>query len=80
MPKGDARRASLLAVLKKHPDGLMANQIAPQARIYEPKLAYYHLRVLIEAGVVVREARYVPHVRGRGARGAFFYRLIEGEK
>lgn len=69
MQKGDVRRDAIIAVLQKYPNGLMANQVAPKAQIYENKLAYYHLRVLIQSGLVERE------IREHGNTRTFFYWL-----
>jgi hypothetical protein len=60
---------------------LATPQIAREARIYEPKLAYYHLKILADSGHVVRSRQPTPMVKGRVRSSAFYYRLAtEQEK
>jgi DNA-binding transcriptional ArsR family regulator len=79
--EGDRKRTVILRILKNHPNGLMTPQIAREARIYEPRLAYYHLKVLMDSGHVVRSRQPTPMVKGRIRSSAFYYRLTtEQEK
>lgn len=69
--EGDRKRAVILDVLKDYPEGLLVATIARKCRIHEPKLAQYHLRVLMRSGHVVR-------VKAHGL--AFSYQLASEEE
>lgn len=79
-PKGDVRRNEILAALKDCPQGLTPGQITEKTEVYEPQLTYYHLRVLMAAGLVVRAKSPSPMVEGRVRSSAFYYRLATEEE
>lgn len=78
--EGDRKRAAILHILKGHPNGRPIAVIARSAGIYEPKLTQYHLKVLMNAGLVVRYRGPMPTRAGNPGGSGFFYRLATDQE